>query len=451
MSAEGTSKYMTQSVARGIPRTAAEISEGVTPVDYSKPPGNVLRYGTNTTPGTTDMTAAIQAAIDCNLTVYFPPGTYACQGLTADTNTQGFYADTVNSVILQRNSAGDILSITANDVVVANLDFRGEDGNILSGDNLVLDGVRNTLIQIDSSRCTGRALKCDGRFDSLRIDGGHFETDSSASTDAPAIVLGDDANTNSSLYCSITDVRFNKSACPLTAYGMQTSSIKGTQIGGINLHTASGGAVTSGVSVFGVRITGDCSIDGSNHIFTGNVLGAYDFEFTGGGKNVWVGNDEESGHTMINNGNANTTIIRQVSSGSTNDVRFGDDNDAAYLYKISPASGDIEYIGHQTLPNDHALRGLDSGGTARNIAGLSSGDDFQFGNNNGTNFTTVFSGTGGVYASVGGNNKVQFDNTATAGNTAMLLYDVDNATVERVTVGAADSGGSGYKVLRIPN
>lgn len=39
----------------------------------------------------------------------------------------------------------------------------------------------------------------------------------------------------------------------------------------------------------------------------------------------------------------------------------------------------------------------------------------------------------------------------TAGNTGMMLYDVDNNTVERVSVGAADSGGTGYKVLRIPN
>lgn len=43
------------------------------------------------------------------------------------------------------------------------------------------------------------------------------------------------------------------------------------------------------------------------------------------------------------------------------------------------------------------------------------------------------------------------DDTGTAGNTALKVYDVDNATLERVTVGAADSGGTGYKVLRIPN
>jgi hypothetical protein len=46
---------------------------------------------------------------------------------------------------------------------------------------------------------------------------------------------------------------------------------------------------------------------------------------------------------------------------------------------------------------------------------------------------------------------IKADNDTTAGNTRFLLYDNDNGQLERVSVGAADSGGSGYKVLRIPN
>lgn len=44
-----------------------------------------------------------------------------------------------------------------------------------------------------------------------------------------------------------------------------------------------------------------------------------------------------------------------------------------------------------------------------------------------------------------------FDNNGVAGNTRFVIYDVDNGTLERVSVGVADSGGVGYKVLRIPN
>jgi len=54
-----------------------------------------------------------------------------------------------------------------------------------------------------------------------------------------------------------------------------------------------------------------------------------------------------------------------------------------------------------------------------------------------------------IYAN--GLEKARFDNTTTAGNTGMYLWDVDSGTLQRVSVGADDSGGTGYKVLRIPN
>lgn len=41
--------------------------------------------------------------------------------------------------------------------------------------------------------------------------------------------------------------------------------------------------------------------------------------------------------------------------------------------------------------------------------------------------------------------------SATALDTWLMIWDVDNATLERVTVGVADSGGVGFKLLRIPN
>lgn len=45
------------------PRTAGEIAAGVTPVNYTYPSNVVDRFATNTTPGTTNMTLAIQNAI----------------------------------------------------------------------------------------------------------------------------------------------------------------------------------------------------------------------------------------------------------------------------------------------------------------------------------------------------------------------------------------------------
>ena len=45
------------------PKTASEIAASVTPTNYSYPEMHLYRYGTNTTPGTTNMTSAITAAM----------------------------------------------------------------------------------------------------------------------------------------------------------------------------------------------------------------------------------------------------------------------------------------------------------------------------------------------------------------------------------------------------
>jgi hypothetical protein len=71
-----------------------------------------------------------------------------------------------------------------------------------------------------------------------------------------------------------------------------------------------------------------------------------------------------------------------------------------------------------------------------------------YGATSGSGIIALNAGGGGGTADA---ERLRVDNTATAGNTSLLLYDVDNATMERVTVGIADSGGVGFKVLRIPN
>lgn len=52
---------------------------------------------------------------------------------------------------------------------------------------------------------------------------------------------------------------------------------------------------------------------------------------------------------------------------------------------------------------------------------------------------------------IAGAEAVRIDGSTTATQTRFMLYDVDNAALERVTVGIADSGGLGFKLLRIPN
>lgn len=43
------------------------------------------------------------------------------------------------------------------------------------------------------------------------------------------------------------------------------------------------------------------------------------------------------------------------------------------------------------------------------------------------------------------------DGSTTAGETPILLLDISKGTLQRVSIGASDSGGAGFKVLRVPN
>ena len=77
-------------------------------------------------------------------------------------------------------------------------------------------------------------------------------------------------------------------------------------------------------------------------------------------------------------------------------------------------------------------------------------------NNAGTDYEprALYAETVSVHARTGVGTvaeSLRVDASVTAGQTRLLVYDVDNATLERVTVGAAGSGGAGFKVLRIPN
>lgn len=61
----GVQVEITQALIGGVlwPQTAAETAASVTPVNFAYAPGTVDRYGTNSSPGSTDMLTAINAAI----------------------------------------------------------------------------------------------------------------------------------------------------------------------------------------------------------------------------------------------------------------------------------------------------------------------------------------------------------------------------------------------------
>lgn len=90
-----TPQALTQSIIAGLltPQNAREASVGAVVVNAQYPVGNVLRYGNNTTPGTTDMTAAFTAARNVTSGRYtIPTGTYLVDA-SPDVWTDAFIAE----------------------------------------------------------------------------------------------------------------------------------------------------------------------------------------------------------------------------------------------------------------------------------------------------------------------------------------------------------------------
>lgn len=116
---------LTQTVLGGIlyPPTAQEA--GLTLVNLWYPPGNVLRYGTNSMPGTTDMSLAIQnacnqCAVQGGAAVFFPAGTYLVNTTITITSPQQalhLRGDGENIAVIVKNGDSDLFAFTATGVV----------------------------------------------------------------------------------------------------------------------------------------------------------------------------------------------------------------------------------------------------------------------------------------------------------------------------------------------
>ena len=131
-----------------------------------------------------------------------------------------------------------------------------------------------------------------------------------------------------------------------------------------------------------------------------------------------------------------------VTANSTTGQSFGQrinagTNTSDYALRIANQAGSTDYL---------RVRG---DGRTHFHDGTAALPSMSFLNDTDTGFYSQAGNAIGVSAN--GAEVARFDASATAGNTRLLIYDVDNGALERVTVGAADSGGTGFKVLRIPN
>jgi hypothetical protein len=409
------------------PQTLAEVAAGVMPVNYAYPPGHILRYGTNTTPGTTDMTSALSHAIATGHDVYLPPGTYAIDGgsITMSTVGQRLTGGGRGNTFIRKASNGNLLTITANYVQVEDLDVSNDLSSTYTGYNIYVSGTTSgvKLLNISSHRSLTNCIVIE--------QGGHwtidgcYVTNTDAPSGTPAIVVGKAGTTTfANLYGEIGNCQIQPNGVQFLNCG--GCKISGSQVGGVMLTTDGG---QNSVNAFiGNRITGDVSVEGSGQCFIGNALGAHTFTWeTGSGQNVWIGVRDTAGSTYVNNGNdSNLFIESDVSSG--------------YLTWHNPVH----------IQHGKGVRFYNAAGD--NYATLlMSTNNMALANNAAGSLQLAAAAGQTVQLIVGGAQQLRVDDNSTAGNTRLLIYDVDNGQLERVSVGAADSGGVGFKVLRIPN
>lgn len=191
--------------------------------------------------------------------------------------------------------------------------------------------------------------------------------------------------------------------------------------------TLTAGAASTTVATGTLIVTGGVGVSGQVTSATQATSG---FASWGSGS---AGSPGYGGLTVWNSGQIGFMAGGTVLAGSANDAFFTRGGAAATLQMGANAATGI----NQKLKAMDASAG--TGGNLTLAAGLGTTAGGQL------IFQTAVNTAGGYV------DAAKLDNSTTATHTRFFLYDVDNATLERVTVGAADTGGAGFKVLRIPN
>jgi hypothetical protein len=350
--------------------------------------------------GVVDDTAAVQAAIDSGEPIVFPAGSYACGPLTQSTNFQRFYAD--GFVKIQKNANGVLFTSTGNYVQFEGIQFIGTG---FTGDNVNLTGNHPTLTNCASFGTPGRALKATGAQVQIFGTCGIYAT-----TDATAsgfdIEIG--VSGTATLYHQLMNVYTSQATGGILLTDVGSHVIVGGQFGKLSILSGTSPAGVNGGITSSARILGDVNVSLSNSVFSGNQFSNQTITFASGtSQHCLDSSNLLISATIVNNGNANSPIIKSIGTGSPSGIilQYGSD---AFNSTIRYSNDEIYFQDSALyLSNNKALWIADSAGVYKNTVSLSSGDDFNFGNDTGANFTNLQSGSGGIYHVVSGANVTQ--------------------------------------------
>lgn len=297
------------------------------------PPVNVRDRGAKGD-GVANDTAAIQAAIDTGLPLYFPPGDYLCDNLTQSTDFQKFFGMGALRSRLIKRANGPLLTCAGNYVRLESLGFRGDAASpTFTGDNLLITGDHPMLIDCGSRWAHGRALKATGHHVQVFGTGDIYQT-----ADATATGYDIEIGTSGTLtpYHELHGIYSSQSTGGILLVDTGSHTIAGGQFGKLTIDKGTGPAGTNGGKTLGARILGDVTVEASSALFAGNQFGAVVITFTTGVSGCRLGPDNtlQVGATVVNNGTTNL-ILR---SDAANALTFGQDS-SSLAFSADPGNG----------------------------------------------------------------------------------------------------------------
>jgi hypothetical protein len=325
--------------------------------------------------GVTDDTAAIQAAINTGFDLIFPDGGYNANNLTQSTNFQRFYASGQVNII--KNANGALFTGSGNYVEFNGIQFLGTG---YTGNNVVLTGSNPRLLNCSSYGTPGRALKATGDHVQIIGTSGIYATTDATGTGYD-IEIG--VSGTSTLYHQLSGVYSSQVTGGILLIDTGSHVISGGQFGKLTIQSGTSPAGVNGGMTIGARILGNVSVGLSSAILSANQFSAVNVNFLVGTASCRLdaSNVYAVGATVTNSGNTNNLIIREVSTGSTQQLKFGPDTSTAIL-TIDGTDPTAQWLfsGGTVLPNNRAYKTTLASGTVVNAASMSTGNVLSFGN-----------------------------------------------------------------------
>lgn len=343
-------------------------------------------------PSGSDDTAAIQAAINTGRDVLFCPGTYYAANLTQSTQFQRFIA--MGDVKIIKNANGPIITVSGNDVEFNGIGFRGDAASpTFTGDNVVASGSNLRMVNCGSRWAAGRALKATGNHVQVMGTCDIYQTADATATGYD-IEIG--VSGTATLYHQLVGVYSSQATGGIKLVDTGSHTILGGQFGKLFVDAGTSPGGVNGGMTMGARILGAVTVELSSAVFAGCQFGSVAVVFQTGtsGCRFDSSNSLSAGATVVNNGNANNFIMREVSTGGTIDIKFGQDSSTIVL-KFDPSTGALALPYDVTVPNNTgALRLNNLAGSGNAYLNMSAANNLGIVNTFGA---MQFQSNGGVY------------------------------------------------------